>query len=114
MTINRNRHPLLKPSRVLDDHELRAAATELRTKANDTTKASFDVVVIGVGGSQSDLYVKKTAFKQPCFVGGTHASTWAVLYPFTWLSRWAQSAASHKCINALSEFMYKHALTFKE
>jgi hypothetical protein len=95
----------------LDDDELRAAATELRTLANDATKAGQDFVVISVGGKQSDLYVKQAALTQPCFVGGSHASTLAVCYPFTWVKRGAQIAASHKCVNAMGEFMYNNKFT---
>ena len=80
----------------LDVDELHAAATELRTLANDATKAGFDVIVISVGGKQSDLYVKMAALNCPFFVGGTHASTWAVRYPTTWGLESAQIAASHK------------------
>jgi hypothetical protein len=62
-------------------------------------------------GKQSDVYVKQAAIDCPYFVGGTHTSTWAVRYPITWVELNAQIAASHKCVNAMGEFMYNTALT---
>jgi hypothetical protein len=55
---------------LLDDNELLAASTKLRTLANDATKVSQDAVFVNVGGVQSDRYVKKAALECPCFSGG--------------------------------------------
>ena len=95
----------------LDVDELDAAATELRTLANGKTKAGFDVLVVSVGGKQSDLYVKMAELNCPFIVGGTHASTWAVRYPSSWDTKDAQIAASHKCVNAMGKFFFNHLLT---
>ena len=94
----------------LDEHEVCAAAVELGTLVNAATKAGKYVLVVSVGGRNSDKYVKLAALSCPCFVGGTHASTWVVRYPFSWDTKDAQIAASHKCINAMGKFFFQHAL----
>jgi hypothetical protein len=95
----------------LDEHEVCAAAVELGTLVNAAKKAGKYVLVVSVGGANSDKYVKLAALSCPCFVGGTHASTWVVRYPFSWDTKDAQIAASHKCINAMGKFFFQHALT---